>query len=162
MLEENNKKIKVEIMETLQLTMEENIKSFINKINTKMKTFSENSKYIWQGPQMNSYKIYNQIKNLLVTTLWSCQKYTTKRLIQSLKSNASHNNSNQTQAQSVNRQTVFPGYKYPYHLSQMITQASQHSLYNMIEVPTTQQQTMQQINLSSWFLRSTDQMAPKI
>ena len=38
MLEDNNKKIKLDIMEILQITMDENNKSLLNKIDTKIET----------------------------------------------------------------------------------------------------------------------------
>ena len=57
-------------------------------------------------------------------------------------SNASKNNSTQAQAQSKNRQNAFPGYHHPYHLSQMITYASQYPSYNMIQVSASQQQSI--------------------
>ena len=47
MLEENNEKIKLEIMEKLILTMEENNKTLINKIDSKIETmFREFQTYL--------------------------------------------------------------------------------------------------------------------
>ena len=56
------------------------------------------------------------------------------------------NNNNSTQE---NRQNTFPSYTHPYHPSQMITQSSQFPPYNMIQVPVTQQITIQQITSAS-------------
>ena len=60
MLEENNETLKLEIMKTLKLTMEENNEILVKKIDTKWIQCLKNFQHISCDPLLKSYKVYNQ------------------------------------------------------------------------------------------------------
>ena len=141
MLEDNNKKIKLDVMETIKTTIEENNKSILNKIDTKMKTtFLEFQIYTMYSTNelLHSLQANTQPSSNNVARLSQVYDEATNSVA---RSNISHNNS--TQAPSETRQKKFSGYTHPFHPSQMITQASQYPSYNMIQALATQQKTAQ-------------------
>ena len=144
MLEDNNNKIKIDIMEILKTTMDENNISLLNKIYTKMETmFLEFQTYVMKSTNdlVKSLQANQPPQNNNVARLSQVYDVTTNSIAQS---NTNNNNSTQK-----NRQNNFPSYPHPYHLSQMITQPSNFPPYNMVQVPATQQNTIQQIIPSS-------------
>ena len=131
-------------METLQTTMDENNKSLLNKIYTKIeKMFLEIETYMMKSTTnlVQSLKANQQIPNNNVARLSQVYDEATNSIA---RSNTNDNNPIQEY-----RPNNFPKFTHPHHPSQMITQPSQSPPYNMIQVPVTQQNNIQQIIPSS-------------
>ena len=131
-------------METLKTTMDENNTSLLNKIDTTMETmFLEFQAYMMKSTNdlVQSLQATQPPQNNNVVRLSQVYDTTTNSIVQS---NTNNNNSTQE-----NRQNNFPRYPHPYHPSQMTTQSSHFPPYNMVHVPATQQNTIQQITPSS-------------
>ena len=111
-------------MKTLKMTMEENNKYLINKIDTKMETMCMEfqtqmmrfTHELVQNLQANKKPPSNSVTRL--SQVYDEETNSVAR------SDVSHNNSNQVQAQPQNRQNNFPEYPNPFLPSQMISQAS--------------------------------------
>ena len=144
MLEDNHKKIKLDIMETLQTTLDENNKSLLNKIDTKMETmFLEFQTYMMKSTNdlVQSLQANQQNPNNNAARLSQVYDEATNSIAP-----PNTNNNNSTPEY---RQNPFPNCLNPYHPSQMITQPSQFPPYNMVQVPATRQNTIQQITPAS-------------
>ena len=144
MLEDNNKKIKIDIMETLKTTMDENNKSLLNKIDTKMETmFLEFQTYMMKSTNdlVQSLQANQQTPNNNVERLSQVYDEATNSI--------AHSNTNNNNSTPEYRQNPFPNCLNPYHPSQMITQPSQFPPYNMVQVSATRQNTIQQITPAS-------------
>ena len=144
MLEDNNKQIKIDIMETLKTTMDENNKSLLNKIDTKMETmFLEFQTYMMKSTNdlVQSLQANQQTPNNNVERLSQVYDEATNSI--------AHSNTNNNNSTPEYRQTPFPNCQHPYHPSQMVTQPSQFPPYNMVQVPATRHNTIQQITPAS-------------
>ena len=144
MLEDNNTKIKKDIMETFQTTMDEHNNSLLNKIDTKIeRMFLEFQTYMMKSTTelVQSLNINQQTPHHNAERLSQVYDEATNSITRS-----NTNDNNPTQEYRPNN---FPNFTHPHHPSQMITQPSQFPPYNMVQVPVTQQNNIPQITPSS-------------
>ena len=115
MLEDNNKKIKLDIMETLKTNMKENNTSLLNNLDTKMETmFIEFQTYMMKSINelVQSLQAKTQYSNTNVARLSQVYGKATNSVAEL---NTRHNISTQEHVQNENRPKNFPGYQHPFH-----------------------------------------------
>ena len=117
MLEDNNNKIKLDIMETLKTNMKENNTSLLNNLDTKMETmFIEFQTYMMKSINelVQSLQAKTHYSNTNVARLSQVYDKATNSVA---KLDTSHNISTQEHVQNENRPKNFSGYQHPFHPS---------------------------------------------